>query len=146
MPVNYNRYPSDWFTRLHRIVWERAQGKCEKCGLPHGSKVWSHKVPMYRGRKRVYRAQWTPITESKPHPQAKIVVVVLTKAHLDHDADNKHVHPSRLRLWCQLDHLRYDAAMKAKNRAQEARESAQQPDGIGLSYRPVAHRFQQDGK
>lgn len=122
MPVNYNRYPSDWFGRLHRIVWDRAKGCCEECGLPHGAHVWSHKVPMYRGKKRVYRVVWTNINEPKPHPSAKIVKVILTKAHLDHDADNKNVHPSRLRLWCQLDHLRYDAHFKAYNRALKEKE------------------------
>lgn len=146
MPVNYNRYPSDWFGRLHRIVWNRAQGKCEKCGLHHGSTVMSIKMPMYRGKKRIYRVQWHEYYPEVLPKGAKLVVVVLTKAHLDHDADNKHVHPSRLRLWCQLCHLRYDAYMKAQKRLGLATESGNQPDGIGLSYRPVAHRFPADGK
>jgi len=142
MPVNYNRYPSDWFTRLHRIVWERAKGKCEECGLEHGYYVWSHKVPMHRGKKLVYRVRWTPLYGDKPHPSAKMVKVVLNKAHLDHDADNKYVHPSRLKLLCQLHHLRYDAHMKAQKRDGKQLPEGNQPDGIGLSYRPVAHRFE----
>lgn len=125
MPVNYNRYPSDWFTRLHRIVWERAQGQCEQCGLRHGSLVWSYRIPKYRGNKKVYRVKWIPITEKRPNVMAKSVTVILTKAHLDHDADNKHVHPSRLKLLCQLCHLRYDATMKAKKRAADKIKSHQ---------------------
>ena len=116
MPIDYNRYPSDWFTRLHRIVWDRARGKCEMCGRKHLSTVMSEKIPMYRNNKRVYRVVWSDSFPEVLPPGAKLVTVFLTKAHLDHDADNKHVHPSRLKLMCQLDHLRYDAWIKAQNR------------------------------
>lgn len=127
MPIDYNRYPSDWSTRLHRIVWERAQGKCEQCGLAHGQMVVSYKVPRYRGRKRVYRVVWLNQSTLPEIKGAKLVRVILTKAHLDHDATNKHVHPSRLRLWCQLCHLRYDAIPKAARRAASLHQTHQLP-------------------
>lgn len=142
MPINYNKYPADWFGRLHRILWDRAGGKCEQCGLVHGTTVMSIKVPMLRGKKRVYRVQWHEFYPEDLPPNAKLVVVVLTKAHLDHDADNKHVHPSRLKLLCQLCHLRYDAWTKAQRRKSAAVESDSGQLSIGLSYRPVAHRFE----
>lgn len=125
MPVNYNRYPSDWFTRLHRIVWERAKGKCEVCGLHHLTIVMSQKIPMWRGKKKVYRAEWHEYYPDVLPAGAKMVTVILTKAHLDHDAENKHVHPSRLKLMCQLCHLRYDAHMKAEKRAADKVEKSQ---------------------
>lgn len=118
MPVNYNRYPADWFTRLHRIVWDRAQGKCEVCGLEHGQTVYSHRVKMYRKGKTVYRVILNDTPPSDSTVVWKAVKVILTKAHLDHDAENKNVHPSRLKLMCQLDHLRYDAWHKAQKRNQ----------------------------
>jgi hypothetical protein len=48
--------------------------------------------------------------------KTKIAQVVLTVAHLDHDADNFKVKFSRLRLWCQKCHTSYDAPMKAEKR------------------------------
>lgn len=134
MPINYNRYPSDWKTRLHRIVWERAGGRCENCGLYHNQLVMSYKVPMRRGTKLVYRVRWLDQSILPQIKGAKPVRVILTKAHLDHDADNKNVHPSRIRLWCQLCHLRYDAQPKADRRKQQQQSTAPGQLPIGLSY------------
>jgi hypothetical protein len=137
MPINYNLYPSDWKTRLKRIVWDRAKGRCEKCGLYHMQSVMSYKIPMRRGTKLVYRVRWLNQSFLPQIKGAKPVKVVLTMAHLDHDADNRHVHPDRLRLWCQLCHLRYDAQPKADKRKYKALkvDPAQVP--IGLSYVPL---------
>lgn len=116
MPIDYNRYPSDWFTRLHRIVWARAEGKCEFCGLAHNQIVYSVRILKYRKGKKVNRVSWQIIPPRAPRELFKQVRVILTKAHLDHDAENKYVHPSRIRLLCQLCHLQYDAAHKAAQR------------------------------
>ena len=42
----------------------------------------------------------------------KNIKVVLTVAHLDHDADNHDVSLDRLKAMCQYCHLNYDAKMK----------------------------------
>lgn len=45
-------------------------------------------------------------------PSEKMVKVVLTIAHLDHDETNHEVKDERLMAMCQLCHLRYDAKEK----------------------------------
>ena len=48
--------------------------------------------------------------------ESRQVKVVLTVAHLDHDECNHAVQLDRLKALCQLCHLRYDAAEKARRR------------------------------
>lgn len=41
MPINpelKHLYPPDWKAISHRVRFERAGGKCERCGVPHGAK------------------------------------------------------------------------------------------------------------
>lgn len=45
----------------------------------------------------------------------KLVKVVLTIAHLDHDRDNHEVKDERLRAYCQLHHLAHDQSFKVLN-------------------------------
>jgi hypothetical protein len=49
----------------------------------------------------------------------RAIRVVLTVAHLDHDP--AHNDDANLRAWCQLHHLRYDAALHARNAAETRR-------------------------
>ena len=39
MPMQRNRYPDDWEDISQHIRFERAGGKCEQCGAPHGSLI-----------------------------------------------------------------------------------------------------------
>lgn len=39
MPVDAKRYPVDWKQISQRIRFERAGGKCETCGAPHGKYI-----------------------------------------------------------------------------------------------------------
>lgn len=52
----------------------------------------------------------------------KIIRVVLTTAHLDHDPANCAL--DNLRYWCQLHHLRYDAPRKARERRERNKRAA----------------------
>lgn len=78
MPVNYSNYPPNWKERRTRIL-KRAGNSCEWCGAEN--------------------YQPHPVTGSK---------VVLTIAHLDHDAENWSVPDERLAALCQRCHLNYD--------------------------------------
>ena len=90
MPIDYKRYPSNWFSEIRPAVLQRAQYKCE------GS-------PAYPDCRAV-NYEFHPVTRSR---------VVLTVAHLDHDTTNND--PENLRAWCQRCHLTYDALHHAKN-------------------------------
>lgn len=39
MPMNRSLYPDDWEAISLRIRTERAQGKCEQCGVPNGRSI-----------------------------------------------------------------------------------------------------------
>ena len=74
-------YPPDWPAISRRIRFERAGGRCERCGRVHGEMV-----PGYR--------------------PGRITVVVLAACHLDHDPrDNAE---TNLAAWCQRCHLDHD--------------------------------------
>jgi hypothetical protein len=57
----------------------------------------------------------------------KIITIVLTTAHLDHDPTNCDL--ENLRHWCQLHHLRYDGQHHADTarKTREANERERQP-------------------
>lgn len=122
MPIDYRKYPPDWKERVKRIL-ERAENKCEKCGLENGSIVYSVR---YQGKSKWYetfeeadsqpktietkRNKKTGKVEAIPNP--KPVRIVLTIAHLDHDETNWSVADGRLMAMCQKCHLTYDGYEK----------------------------------
>jgi len=83
MPVDYGRYPDDWFSRIRPAVLKRAKHCCEFCGVKNYEMV-------DRGS------------------DVGIIKIVLTIAHLDHDPENWEVSLDRLRALCQKCHIRYD--------------------------------------
>lgn len=114
MPIDYKTYPPNWKSEIVPRILKRANYKCEQCGRMHGQQVRSYKVSYIRKRKRVYRQDWDfmdPLNEG-----GKLVTVILTVAHLDHDHWNFSVKDERLRALCQLCHLRNDAQHKADKR------------------------------
>ncbi|HZI24305.1 MAG TPA: hypothetical protein VFD46_04475 [Chryseolinea sp.] len=114
MPIDYSRYPPNWKTEIVPAVLDRAGNCCENCGLKNKSIVYSVKV---NGKSKWFKT----IEEARGENIdpllfdfyiSKPVKVVLTIAHLDHDETNHEVKLERLRAWCQLCHLRYDAKEK----------------------------------
>jgi len=104
-------YPIDW-TELSRVIrFERAKGRCETCGRPHGRLI-SH---LGDGR------WFDPDTECWRDGQGRSVAfvdfsdyrgrlrqtrVVLATAHLDHNPSNNRA--KNLRALCQRCHLLHD--------------------------------------
>lgn len=114
MPINYKTYPANWKTEIVPRILKRANHKCEQCARYQGQQVRSFKLDFVRKHKRVYRQEWHDSAEW--NEGGKLVTVILTVAHLDHDHWNFSVKDDRLRALCQLCHLRYDAQMKADKR------------------------------
>ena len=90
MPINYKEYPPNWQETRNRIL-SRENHCCKFCGVENHSLV-------NRGQ------------------SLKPTKVVLTIAHLDHDAENWDVSDDRLAALCQRCHLRYDMPSKANKR------------------------------
>ena len=99
-------YPIDWRELSQVIRFTRAQGRCERCGRPHGQDVthlgdgtwWDAERSTWRdGRGRRVRKLAPPqaLEEGQPHltgippaPRLPVTRVVLASAHLDHDPSN----------------------------------------------------------
>lgn len=121
MPIDYSRYPPNWKTEIVPRILERAEHKCELCGLENGQKVWSVAVWLKDGSRYKVKRIWLSddgdmirLKAVSVNGETKKVKVVLTIAHLDHDETNHDVADDRLRAWCQHCHLNYDATEKMR--------------------------------
>jgi len=116
MPIDYKRYPANWFSEIVPAIRKRSGDCCEECGRKHMSNVLSYEVKKHSMGKIRYRREWTFTDDVPLLPKSKTVTVILTVAHLDHDVSNHDVKLERLKHWCQLCHLRYDIKLKALKR------------------------------
>jgi hypothetical protein len=104
-------YPIDWPQLSAVIRFQRAKGRCETCGRPHGRTVrhlgdgrwWDEEAQSWRD------GQGRPLLrlDLTTHESAvRITRVVLATAHLDHDPTNNR--PRNLKALCQRCHMRHD--------------------------------------
>lgn len=107
--------PKVWREIRARIL-ERAGHRCEWCKKPNGQHVNAFDRGVWWDFDRLIFRDERGRTANQPVGAGKIVRVVLTIAHLDHNpANNDEEH--NLRALCQRCHLRYDAREHAKNAA-----------------------------
>jgi hypothetical protein len=104
-------YPIDW-PELSRVIrFERAKGRCECCGRPHGQ-IISHLGDgrWFDSDDGIWRdglgraVDW--IDYRAYDDQLRQTRVILATAHLDHDPGNNR--PRNLKALCQRCHLRHD--------------------------------------
>ena len=130
MPIDYSRYPANWSKEIVPTVLARAgeqrdsggkvavEAKCEWCQVKNHT--WYHRLrngvvaPCYDKNNGKDGECWYC---QEGHESVRIV---LTIAHLDHDADNHDVCTHRLKALCQRCHNHYDAPMR-RARAFETR-------------------------
>ena len=116
-------YPIDW-TQLSALVrFERAKGRCDHCGRPHGALVqhlgdgrwYDEGRQCWRDdRGRRLRGPSSPdrlptqlrMVELAGHRVFPVTRVVLASAHLDHDPTNNR--QRNLAALCQRCHLAHD--------------------------------------
>ncbi len=101
-------YPDDWPQLSASIRFDRAKGRCEGCGRPHGKLVlcigdgrwFDRQDGSWRDERgcRTFRPQ-------KPY-RLRWTVVRLAACHLDHDPTNSSF--GNLKAWCQRCHLLHD--------------------------------------
>src|ERR1039458_336257 len=97
-PENKLRYPKDW-PAISKRIRERADNLCEHCDVPNGSR--------------------------RENSAGKMVTIVLTVAHLDHQPEN--CADENLAALCQKCHNSYDAPVRAAGI--KARRRAKMADG-----------------
>lgn len=105
-----NLYPAHWRDLSRRVRFERAGGRCQGCGRPHGFVVrclpdgrWLDpaQTTWRDGRGRI--AQWPDLEHMA---RLRTTRVVLAAAHLDHDPTNNRLR--NLRSLCQRCHMLHD--------------------------------------
>lgn len=132
MPVlaeNRDRYPKNWLA-ISNAVKQRAQWRCEgspdfpDCRVQHGALggrtadgTWLAALPLGDGPRglewpRQGSEAWCAAGDRRE--LLRIVLVVITTGHLDHQPEN--CDPENLRAWCQRCHLHYDRHHHAETR------------------------------
>lgn len=127
-PEMKDRYPKDWYEISQRIR-QRADHKCEFCGVPNyelGGRspagVWHKANPTGTNGKGGF--DWPKEGDhawcAGYDKQLRIVKIVLTVAHLDHQPENCAL--ENLKCLCQRCHNKYDAPMRASGIKQRRNE------------------------
>ena len=123
MPIDYNKYPTNWKTEIVPRILKRAENKCERCGtakngqtlysVPKWIKCVENHAPRYKRKLFWFHDIGDALRFADFREDAiKKIKVVLTIAHLDHDETNLDVQDERLMAMCQWCHLNYDAKEK----------------------------------
>jgi len=122
LPENKKRYPKDWKEISRRIRFERAGNCCENCGVENHKLIirgiW-YGVECYQDDDgNIFDADTSEeIGDSYVGDvcdNAKVIRVVLTTAHLDHNPENND--ERNLKALCQRCHNRYDAVHRKGTR------------------------------
>lgn len=122
MPIDYSKYPPDWFTRIRPDILERANNCCENCNVPNYKVIlrgfWGG-VDCYQDMDgNIFDAATSEGIGSdyvgEVHPTNKLIKIVLTIAHLDHNVTNNEY--ENLEALCQRCHNRHDNEFRKANR------------------------------
>lgn len=122
MPIDYSKYPPNWKTEIVPSILKRSNNKCEICGLENKQEVFSISIYLrVKGTgKYGYRSIWIrdkrDALKIEPLGTMKIIRVVLTIAHLDHDETNWNVKDDRLMSLCQHCHINLDIDEKYRRK------------------------------
>lgn len=115
MPCDYKQYPPDW-KQIRAAILERAGHKCEECGVENYAVGARDRNGVWHDENNIHHMNsdyGDSLFGFGKFP--KMVKIVLTVAHLDHDINNNN--PANLKALCQLHHLRHDAKQHAANAA-----------------------------
>jgi glyoxylase-like metal-dependent hydrolase (beta-lactamase superfamily II) len=107
MPCDYSKYPANW-QALRQTVLDRACHRCEACG------VRNH-VSGVRCADGSFFAYGDGAEEALARGNGRVIRIVLTIAHLDHDLAHNDL--ENLRALCQRCHNRLDRHHRAANAA-----------------------------
>jgi len=103
-------YPPHWRELSRHVRFERAEGRCQRCGRPHlvvlrclpDGRWFDEQAATWRDR-RGRPARWPDLEEAT---RFRMTRVVLAAAHLDSDPTNNR--PKNLRALCQRCHMLHD--------------------------------------
>jgi len=124
MPIDYKKYPANWKTVIRPDILKRAKDCCEDCGLKNysvGSRVNGKFIPTAgnithdkAGNGELgFKLAMELVKHCNESCDDKLIIIVLTIAHLDHDITNNDY--NNLKALCQKCHLNYDKEHHSKN-------------------------------
>ena len=110
MPFKPKLYQANW-KEISAAIRKRADNRCEFCGLENGAKGWRNKHGEFH---QVYEGLASlSVSDLRLMTGKKIIAIVLTVAHLDHNPAN--CDPDNLKALCQMCHLNYDLKHHQRN-------------------------------
>ena len=129
MPFDKKKYPPDWEDIRIRIQ-ERAKNCCEFCKIQNRSIVlrgsWHSHDDVYQDMDgNIFDGKTSEplgadyVGEVDNQHKNKLIEIVCTVAHLDHDPENWEVKDDRLAFLCQRCHLNYDRPRKMAERREK---------------------------
>jgi len=107
MPIDYKKYPSNWKDEIRPDILKREAYKCKFCKV-------RHKAYGYRNHKKIFVECDDFLINWATANGHKIIRIILTVAHLDHDIQNNDY--ENLAALCQQCHNQYDGPTRALNR------------------------------
>lgn len=107
MPIDYTLYPANWRGEIRPAILERANNRCEECGVPNYATGARDLEGNWHNSKEICNMNSDVGYGLFGKYGVKDIRIVLTIAHLDHDIQNND--PSNLKALCQRCHLRHDA-------------------------------------
>lgn len=124
MPIDYSKYPKNWKSEIRPFILNRANNKCEFCNVDNYKLILRGEyngVEAYQDNNgTIYNANNSErigsdyLGEVDTTLKNKLIEVVLTIAHLDHNITNNDY--SNLKALCQRCHNRYDSEYRKNNR------------------------------
>jgi cytochrome c553 len=120
-PENKALYPANW-NEIRASILKRAGNKCEFCGVANHLVGWRDE----RGRFVEAPGAMPGELAAERGDGTKMIRIVLTIAHLDHNPENSH--PENLRALCQRCHNRQDQKHRAETRRQTQEAKARKAD------------------
>ena len=106
-PINRSAYPANWESISRRIRFERAQGRCERCGVAHGAVGARDANGLWRDKAEIDALLPAALGELYPTlASRKMIKIVLTCAHLNRDESSDA--EMSIAAYCQRCHLAYD--------------------------------------
>jgi hypothetical protein len=125
-------YGREWRLVTRPRILARAENCCEQCGAPNGYLLtrvggfWreegaSWALGAYKRWRTPAGADWRE--EGNPPGRMRVVRIVLTIGHVNHEAGDDR--EENLRAWCQFCHLNHDVGQHRESRS--ARKDAARP-------------------
>ena len=104
MPIKRENYPVNWL-ELRKRVQNRAGDKCEQCGVPNHESGARDKRGKWHSQDGIDGMN-SDVGYSLFGDYPKIIRIVCTTAHLDHDTTHNDL--DNLQFLCQRCHLAHD--------------------------------------